>query len=206
MGDPREYPAAGPSAPADAEGGESFVARWSRRKHQARAAPQSPEAPLPDVADTEPTAAAVAVPERVLTDADMPPIESLNADSDYKPFLSPGVSEELRRLALRKLFRLPEFNQRFELDGEYYDCTNLEPLGSIITYDMREEMKRAAEKLAEVLEPAPQADAAPAALPTAISTPVPRRVDRTRAADELTTPDKKIQPAHARRRRTRKKT
>jgi len=44
-----------------------------------------------------------------LTDADMPPIESLDEDSDYAQFLSPQVGTGLRRRALRKLFRLPRF-------------------------------------------------------------------------------------------------
>ena len=39
----------------------------------------------------------------------MPPIESLDEDSDYAQFLSPQVSTGLRRRALRKLFGLPRF-------------------------------------------------------------------------------------------------
>lgn len=136
-----------PDTKDDAGGAsEGFVQRWSRRKAEA-SEPEADRAGAPAASSAPPAAA----PAKVLTDADMPPIESLNERSDFSMFLSPGVSEELRRLALRKLFRLPEFNQRFELDGEYYDCANLEPLGSIITYDMREEMKRAAEKLAQTL-------------------------------------------------------
>jgi hypothetical protein len=154
-----------PARPGDDAGGEEgFVQRWSRRKSEAREVePSAPQVPSPPPA---------AEPEPVLTDADMPPVESLDDKSDYGMFLSPGVSEELRRLALRKLFRLPEFNQRFELDGEYYDCTNLEPLGSIITYDMREEMRRAAEKLAETMtEETAQAGAPSSAPASAASAP-----------------------------------
>jgi hypothetical protein len=35
---------------------------------------------------------------------DLPPIEELTADSDFTPFLKEGVPEELKRLALRKLW------------------------------------------------------------------------------------------------------
>ena len=49
-------------------------------------------------------------------DADMPPLESLGPESDYSGFMSPGVSEELRRLALRKLFRSPLYNITDGLD------------------------------------------------------------------------------------------
>lgn len=147
---------------------EGFLQRWSRRKAEA----SEPEADRPGAGEAS-SAPPPAEPAKVLTDADMPPIESLNDKSDFSMFLSPGVSEELRRLALRKLFRLPEFNQRFELDGEYYDCTNLEPLGSIITYDMREEMKRAAEKLAQTLGDAEAPRPAGAAASTSISVAAP---------------------------------
>ncbi|MCW8885607.1 MAG: DUF3306 domain-containing protein, partial [Motiliproteus sp.] len=47
-----------------------------------------------------------------LTDEDMPDIETLTEDSDYSGFLSEGVSEALKRKAMRKLFHLPEFNIR----------------------------------------------------------------------------------------------
>jgi hypothetical protein len=96
---------------------------------------QGPAAPVATepVADGESPAAG----PRVLTDADMPPIESLTENSDYSVFLSPGVSEELRRAALRKLFRLPMFSTCGELDGEYYDCRGYLPLGDTITHEMR---------------------------------------------------------------------
>ena len=104
----------------------------------------------------------------MLTDADMPAIESLGTDSDYSPFMSPGVSEELRRKALQKLFRLPQFSQRDPLDGEYYDCHGYEPLGDVITYDMREEMAREAQKLKEAEAQLAESakDAAPASSAT----------------------------------------
>ncbi len=85
----------------------------------------------------------------MLTDADMPPIESLDQDSDYRPFMSPGVSQALRRHALRRLFHSGPFNERCPLESEYYDCHGYEPLGSTITHEMREEMERAAAALKE---------------------------------------------------------
>ncbi len=176
-----------PRRAADDVAEEGFVQRWSRRKREAREIEESlPPAPSPPPADT---------PAPVLTDADMPPIETLDDKSDYSLFLSPGVSEELRRLALHKLFHLPEFNQRFELDGEYYDCTNLEPLGSIITYDMREEMRRAAQKLAETLTEQPSqtaaADAASPACATAAQSATPSPVARAPRAHPRKPPGKR---------------
>jgi hypothetical protein len=154
-----------PSAESE-QGGEDFLHRWSRRKHEA-GEPGVPEAPA--TATPEPSAPAPA-PVKVLTDADMPPVDSLGADSDYSPFMSPGVSDELRQKALRKLFTLPDFSQRDPLDGEYYDCHGYLPLGDVITHEMREEMEREAQKKAEQLA-ATQTQAAPAE--TALATPAP---------------------------------
>ncbi len=86
------------------------------------------------------------------TDADMPPLDALNEHSDYSGFLSPGVSEELRRLALRKLFHLPRFNVRDELDDCAEDYTGFTPLGDIVTADMRHRMELEKEKAREHLK------------------------------------------------------
>ena len=63
-------------------------------------------------------------PPPLLGDADMPPLDSLGPESDYSGFLSPGVSEELRRLALRKLFHSPLFNVTDGLDDYDDDFTS----------------------------------------------------------------------------------
>lgn len=48
---------------------------------------------------------------RVLTDADMQPIDSLKDNDDYSAFMGPGVSESLRLQALRRLFHSATFNR-----------------------------------------------------------------------------------------------
>ncbi|HYG89961.1 MAG TPA: DUF3306 domain-containing protein [Azospirillum sp.] len=87
---------------------ESFLSRWSRLKRkEAEPRPPEPEAPEP-VPATPPAVAdsgappAEAVEEDVLKD--LPPVESLTADSDFTPFLRDGVPEDLHRQALRKLW------------------------------------------------------------------------------------------------------
>jgi len=124
---------------------EGFVGRWSRRKHAApgnQAELQQDDMPTADVKNTA-----------LLTDADMPPLESLNEDSDYTGFLSPKVSEALRKQALRKLFGSPAFNIRDGLDDYDGDYTYFEKLGDIITADMRHqiemESRRRLDQLAE---------------------------------------------------------
>jgi len=76
-----------------------------------------------------------------LTDDDMPPIESLNADSDYSGFMSPKVSETLRRQALNKLFHLPHYNITDGLNDYDEDYTSFTKLGNVITHEMRRMME-----------------------------------------------------------------
>ena len=127
---------------------EPFLARWSRRKQEAREQGQAvPDAePVTGVApDAAPPAAPLeAAPEpepRVLTDEDMPPIESLTDDADYSGFLSAGVSEVLRRKALRRLFSSAKFNVTDGLDDFAEDYTQFAPLGDVVTADMRHRME-----------------------------------------------------------------
>ncbi len=144
----RRDASAAQDAPPDRSGDESGLARWSRRKAMARAA-QVPATPVP-AEDSGPPAVVESAPEK--TDADMPPIESLHPGSDYAAFLSPKVSEKLRRMALRKLFQLPQFNFRDGLDDYAEDYRNFAPLGDIITADMRHRMERELEALKERLQ------------------------------------------------------
>ena len=89
------------------ETAEDHLLRWSQRKLQARQ--------TSSVTTTKPDekAAEVSPP---MTDADMPSLESLGESSDFSGFMSSGISNELQRLALRKLFHLPGFCTRDGLD------------------------------------------------------------------------------------------
>ena len=129
---------------------ESVLSRWSRRKHEAESEAEA------EVASVEAPAAVAGespvdeeLQEPVLTDADMPDVDSLDESSDFSPFMSPGVSDELRNLALRKLFRAPLFNIRDGLDEYDEDFTTFEKLGDIVTADMRHRAEVAERKLRE---------------------------------------------------------
>ena len=87
--------------------------------------------------------------EPELRDVDMEPVESLTEESDLSKFMSPGVSDELRNLALRKMFKAPIFNIRDGLDEYDEDYTSFEKLGDIVTADMRHQMEMEAEMKAE---------------------------------------------------------
>lgn len=152
---------------------EGFLQRWSRRKRDARAAPEAPvpsgadalapvEASIPDVAP-DPAASAPAEPPG---DADMPALESLGAGSDVSAFFSPRVSESLRRAALRRIFHAPESNVTDGLDPYLTDFRNLKPLGNVVTSDMRLALERARERMAHLTAAKPDQTVA-ATAPTA---------------------------------------
>lgn len=137
-------------ASEDTDGG--FLRRWSRRK----AEPEAPAAPptgesapggeatpaeSPDRLAREPGSAngnpAAEVEGRVMTDDDMPGLDTIAETTDMSGFFSPGVSEALRTQALRRLFRLPKFNVTDGLDDYNEDYRNFQALGDVVTSDMR---------------------------------------------------------------------
>ena len=62
----------------------------------------------------------------------MPPLDSLDEASDYSGFLSPGVSDHLHRLALRKLFQSTVFQVRDGLDDYDRDYRQLQTLPRVL--------------------------------------------------------------------------
>ena len=141
---------------------ESVLRRWSRRKQEAvqttSVVDEDESKETQASLDTTTSTETETVP--VLTDADMPPIESLDESSDFSGFMSEGVSDELRNLALRKLFRAPAFNIRDGLDEYDEDYTFFEKLGDVVTCDMKHhiEMKEQREREALALDAEQEAE------------------------------------------------
>ncbi|MFK7995486.1 MAG: DUF3306 domain-containing protein [Granulosicoccus sp.] len=73
----------------------------------------------------------------LLTDNDMPAIETLSSDSDLSGFFNKGVSAALRKAALRHVFQQPQYNVRDGLNDYDGDYTVFEPLGDTVTSDMK---------------------------------------------------------------------
>ena len=131
---------------------EGFASRWSRRKQEVA---KESESVVEDVAveeeiiiDEETLAEQRLEKLNALTDEDMPDIETLNEDSDFSGFMSTGVSETLRKMALQKLFHGKSYNVRDgldEYDGDYTSFEKLDP--SVITCDMKHLLEVEAEKL-----------------------------------------------------------
>ena len=140
--------------PGEAERGDAgdFLARWSQRKLESRRQDTESVETGEDLSRhmAEPDTVTEPAPsERELTDADMPPLESLTADSDFTPFMSPGVSDGLRRLALRKLFSQPDFNITDGLNDYDEDYTQFAGLGNVITHEMKRMLAREQEQKQE---------------------------------------------------------
>ena len=137
-----------------------FLGRWARRKEAARTASERPpaeadEAPSDGAAESDDAAPAPVSEDSAdevtdatpsLTDADMPDIETLQPDSDVSGFFSPGVSDALRRRALRRLFHTSRFNVKDGLDDYDDDYTLLQPLGDTMTHDLQRQNDRLAER------------------------------------------------------------
>ena len=103
----------------------------------AESEPSAEQSEQTDTAEHVSAVAAIDADEPLLTDADMPAIESLTADSDVSAFFNKGVSAALRKAALRYVFQQPKFNIRDGLNDYDGDYTVFEPLGDTITSDMK---------------------------------------------------------------------
>jgi hypothetical protein len=153
---------------------ERFVSRWSRLKQEAKEQPQQKtveerreeKGPAPE----------------------LPPLEKLTFESDYRKFFHPKVGEDVRRAALKKLFSDPHFNVMDGLDVYIDDYSKSEPIPAAMLAQLKQaqkilewaEEKKQERKVAQrgesapatVIEPAAPEDPAPPASP-ASEEPVP---------------------------------
>jgi hypothetical protein len=126
---------------------DGFLARWSRRKLDAREEPAVPvERPAVDAqsaADVPPAApeapASLAPAPRAQPASEVraapaaaPPtlddVAALTADADFSRFVAPGVDDGVKRAALKKLFSDPHFNLMDGLDTYIDDYNKADPL------------------------------------------------------------------------------
>jgi hypothetical protein len=137
----------------------NFLSRWSRLKQRSRAAgPVSDDGTAAPVTGEElaarvpATAGAAAVPGAaaaanapappggeqpdpavpVRIDEPLPPLESLTADSDFRPFMRAGIDAATRNAALKRLFADPAFNVMDGLDVYIDDYGKTEPIPSAL--------------------------------------------------------------------------
>jgi Protein of unknown function (DUF3306) len=165
---------------------EAFLARWSRRKQAAAAetadaqspAVQTPVASKAPVEGGEPAArttgaegsrgedaaSAVRAPDAVVPSfdlANLPPIESIAADTDIRAYLAPGVPPELARAALRRAWaadpKIRDFVGLADYDWDFNAPGSMAGFGPL---EMTEELRQIA---ARIISPPPVAE--PAARP-----------------------------------------
>ena len=144
---------------------EPFLRRWTRRKSDAAAnpelpEPERPESELPDgadqpareeageAADVDGAAPDAAENREHKSDEDMPPLESIDEGGSVAEFFSPGVSQGLRRAALRRLFAQSKLPVGDDLDDYAGDYTNFTNLGDLVTNEMRHRFEVIRQRLA----------------------------------------------------------
>ncbi len=107
----------------DARPGEGFVARWARLKRQETDADGQPAVAAPRVAEPGQDADdkdLASVDDQA--DLPLPSVEDLQPDSDITAFLHKRVPEELRRLAMRRMWTLdPAIRDFIEMAENQYD-------------------------------------------------------------------------------------
>jgi len=114
---------------------EEFLSRWSRLKREVKE--QSPDRESPQ--GNPPPAPRAADPDTPLPQ--LPPLEDLTLDSDYRDFFHPKVDEKVRLAALKKLFSDPHFNVMDGLDTYIDDYSKPDPLPAAMLATLRQAQK-----------------------------------------------------------------
>jgi len=133
---------------------EPFVARWSRRKLEAKenAPAAAPVLAPPDTAPAVPTGPAAQAAA---------PGSAQGRGPEYREFFDPQVDEKLRQAALREMFGDPHFNVMDGLDTYIDDYSKPDPIPAAM---LRQLNQAKGLLLFEDEQPAGSGDAAPAAL------------------------------------------
>ncbi len=156
---------------------ENFLARWSRRKrdgadeiNDAKAPAETPGDDRGLAAETDKSAAGDgprAEPSEPPFDLEsLPPIESITADTDIRPFLASGVPLELSRAALRRAWaadpKIRDFVGLADYDWDFNEPGAVPGFGPL---EMTDELRQA---VARIIGPTP-GEHGPAATPAAAS-------------------------------------
>jgi hypothetical protein len=154
---------------------DNFLARWSRRKREAVNELDDAQAPPQDVAEpqrardgdrSEHGARPAAESREPLFDLEsLPPIESITAETDIRPFLAPGVPAELTRAALRRVWladpKIRDFVGLADYDWDFNAPETITGFGPLeMTDDVRRQIARIVGRAFEGVQPP---DAEPAA-------------------------------------------
>lgn len=135
---------------------EKFLERWSRRKQKAAKLAKETAAVEPKPAHSENPAVekkfaksfAPSKPAKKTTEVfdvrSLPPIESIAATTDIRPFLAPGVPPELTRAALQKAWRndpaIRDFIGLSENSWDFNDPNSMHGFGPLHLTDEMKQM------------------------------------------------------------------
>lgn len=132
------------SAVSSAEHG--FYRRWSRRKAEylrsREALPENKIQLSETIGSCQQLEQTPGPVDEEQAEPELPPIDSLTEHSDLSEFMSSRVADEIRLHALRKVFHSAGFNICDGLDDYAENYRNFEPLGDIVTADLRYQLQR----------------------------------------------------------------
>jgi hypothetical protein len=130
---------------------ENFLTRWSRRKRDPTETEQTNSAPnerdtIAEAAIPESAKSVEAIeppPEPPFDLKNLPPIESITAATDIRPFLAPGVPADIARAALRRAWssdpRIRDFVGLADYDWDYHTPGSAAGFGPL---EMTDELRR----------------------------------------------------------------
>jgi len=119
-----------------------FLRRWSRLKRQSAAA-----APLEKVEPEKPV--------------ELPALDSLTFESDFKAFMHSKIEAGVKRAALKKLFSDPRFNIMDGLDTYIDDYTKSETISEEMLAQLQHAQKRFTDLVVAEQEPEPKPESTP---------------------------------------------
>jgi hypothetical protein len=134
--------------PAPDKSVQDFLQRWSRRKlgiadpDDRAEAPASPPSSQAGEAEPAPPAEAPPAPAAAFDPKTLPPIESIDATTDIRAFLAPGVPAELTRAALRRAWTSdPAIRDFVGIAENQWDFTNPDSVPGFGSLEFGEEVR-----------------------------------------------------------------
>jgi len=120
---------------------DGFLGRWSQRKQAVREGKPLVEPPVAPAVVNQAAAADQHLAEAPRQPVPAPPptledVKALNADSSFAPFVSRGVSPEVRNAAMKKLFADPHYNVMDGLDIYIEDYSLPSPMPAAMLRQM----------------------------------------------------------------------
>jgi hypothetical protein len=139
---------------------ESFIARWARRKRGAARTARDQAKPKNARDGAVLEAAAASLPpeetQSLFDPASLPPIQSIDASSDIRPFLAADVPADLARAALRRAWSadpgIRDFIGLSENSWDFNAAGGVPGFGSLTAEDARRLLARVMEET-EALDP-----------------------------------------------------